>query len=169
MPKRNSSRNNRNSLRNYTPILKEINQIVRLTAETTSSGIIDLVVNDIDGFSNLTVKNFATSLICEIPSTTAGIEFVDNIGYYIMFVPEGYTPAVNFPYIHPEWILNYSYVGTPQHDDTPVGFNIRKTTRRLRKLKPGDKIVLFVLGTNEKSSDVIISVNGLIKYYSKRN
>lgn len=169
MPKRNSNRNNRNSLRNYTPILKEINKEIFLTGQGTSSGIVDLVLNDVDGFSNLTVKNFATSLICELPGSTAGTTSVDNVGYYIMFVPEGYTPAVNFPYIHPEWILNYSYVGTPLPGNMPVGFNIRKTTRRLRKLKPGDKIVLFVLGTNNGTGDSSMVISGLIKYFSKRN
>lgn len=169
MPKRNSNRNNRNNLRNYTPILKKIQDEVSLPGNAISNGIIDLVLNDADEFSNLTVKNFATSLICELPGSTAGSASVDNVGYYIMFVPEGYAPAVNFPYIHPEWILNYSYVGTPLVDNTPVGFNIRKTTRKSRKLKPGDRIVLFILASNTNSSSASVGINGLIKYYSKRN
>jgi hypothetical protein len=169
MPKRNSNRNNKNSLRNYTPILKDIKEDIVLTGQATTSGVIDLVFNDVDGFSNLTVKNFATSLLCEIPNSTAGNSAVDNVGYYIMFLPEGYTPAVNFPYTHPEWILNYSYVGTPLADNASVGFNIRKTTRRVRKLKPGDKIVLFVLADCSNTAGATLNINGLVKYYSKRN
>jgi hypothetical protein len=169
MPKRNSNRKSRNNLRNFTPILKEINETVSLEGPGTSSGVIQLVLNDVDGYSNLSVKNFCTNLICELPGTSSGVSNIEEVGYYIMFVPEGYTPAVNFPFIHPEWILNYSYVGTPLADNMPVGFNIRKTTKRARKLKPGDQIVLFVLGTNTNSGAGTLSINGLVKYYSKRN
>lgn len=168
MPKRNSNRRNNNNLRNYTPILKEIYQNVTLTANTTTSATVDLVLNDVDGFSNLSVKNFATNLICELP-LSPGNANVEEVGYYIMFVPEGYTPAANFPFIHPEWIMNYSYIGTPLADNVPVGFNIRKTSRKARKLKPGDKIILFVLASNTTTTSADLNINGLVKYYSKRN
>jgi hypothetical protein len=149
--------------------LREIVSEVTLAPNSTSSGTVDLITNEDSALSNVTVRNFTTNLIAEISGENPTNLNIENVQYYVMFLPEGYNATVNFPFIHPEWILNYSYQGTPNPDTEPIGFNIRRTSKKSRKLKPGDKIILFVLALNESAAQRSVKMSGLVKYFSKRN
>jgi hypothetical protein len=168
MPKRNNRTRN-NILRSFTSILKQIDTELTLAPNSTSSGIVDLISNEDSALSNVTVRNFTTNLIAEISGENPTNLMLENVQYYVMFLPEGYNTTVNFPFTHPEWILNYSYQGTPNLDTQSLGFNIRRTSKKSRKLRPGDKIILFMLADNESTNERKITMSGLIKYFSKRN
>jgi hypothetical protein len=89
--------------------------------------------------------------------------------YFVMFLPEGHNVTPNLPFQHPEWIISYSYQGSPVPDSFIIGYNIHKRSRKSRRLRPGDKLFLFVLGENSSTYDVPLNVSGLIKYFSKMN
>jgi hypothetical protein len=156
-------------MRGFAPFLTEIDKLVTLPSNSTSSDIIELVKNETNATSNLTVKNFTTSLIAEMNNREATNVGVERLSYYVMFLPEGYNVTVNLPFIHPEWVLNYSYQGSVYADNQPLGFNIKRNSRKIRKLRPGDRIVLLTLALNQDTTEQNIRVYGVIKYLSKRN
>lgn len=169
MPRR--SNNNRRSyrIRNYTPILKEVDTTVVLPGNATTSNLQALIKNDSTETSNLTVRGFNMSLYAEMISSSANSSLIEKVEFFIMFIPEGYNVSVNLPFTHPEWILNYQFQGTPNGDSQPPGYNIRVNSKRVRKLRPGDQIALFTLATSEQAAETGIIIKGLIKYLSKRN
>lgn len=168
MTRRNNRRSRRNNNGSFTSVLKEVSKDILLPANATTGGSVDLLTVPIDAQASMTVRNFTTDLVIELQSTTVNAGY-EKMQHYIMFLPEGHTVTPNLPFQHPEWILSYAYQGTPKGDTEQIAYNIRKRSRKSRKLKPGDSIFLFTLGENNTSSTVTINVSGLIKYFSKMN
>lgn len=168
MTRRNNNRRRNRGNGGFISVLKEINKDITLPANATTGGSVDLLTVPIDSQASMTVRNFTTDLIIETQSTATNAGY-EKAQYYVMFLPEGHTVTANLPFQHPEWILSYAYQGTPKADTESLGFNIRKRSRKTRKLRPGDSIFLFTLGENNTSSATTINVSGLIKYFSKMN
>lgn len=114
-----------------------------------------------------TVKNIEISGILEASSGSADIE---EISYYIMYVPEGYPVNQALPFNHPEWIMAYKYIGQ-SYNSTSSNFTQppRVKTRLARKLNTGDSIVFIYNGMNRSISDVSVKFNGLVRWWTKAN
>jgi hypothetical protein len=155
-------------MRGYTPVLKEIFKDISIPANSTTGGSVDLLTVPADSQTSMTVRSFTTDLFIEMVNATpnAGL---DKAQFFVMFLPEGHTVTVNLPFQHPEWVISYCYQGTPLADTQTVGYNIKKITRKTRRLRPGDSIFLFAMAENNTSSPLSINVSGLIKYFSKMN
>lgn len=113
-----------------------------------------------------TVKNIEVS--AELESNSS----VQNIEYYIMFVPEGYSLSKNLPEVHTEWIMAYKYIGSPI---TPGGSTTSNAqppkirTRLSRKLNTGDQIVFIIRGLNNSTQQELVSYHGLVRWWTKAN
>lgn len=122
-----------------------------------------------------TVKNFETSFTFEIPSnSTVTTSNIEDITAYIMFVPQGMQVDADYNNIHPEYIMNYKFIGSPTLDSSTSGqqyqpFKIR--TRMARKLNTGDSVILFIKYNNQGStvSGPIFEVHGLNRWWTKAN
>ena len=117
-----------------------------------------------------TVKNIEVSAQLEADST--GGNNVENIEYYIMFVPQGYAISANLPEDHPEWIMNYKYIGSAFSYSSLSDSNAqvpRIKTRLSRKLQTGDSVIFLIRGVNRNSTDVGVLWNGLVRWWTKAN
>lgn len=105
---------------------------------------------------------------------------IENLQAYVIYVPKGYIPTgvpsayETLPFNHAEWILAHRFYGSAQRDSgsTSPGFPPLKLGSRLaRKLKPGDRIILLILGTNTNSGtgSITLDYRGLVKFNTKAN
>ena len=118
-----------------------------------------------------TVKNFAIDFYVDSADGN-GNGVIEDICAYIMFVPQGMTVTDNYNLQHPEYILNYKYLGGPSNDTNQPYQPTRIRTRLARKLQTGDSIVLFIKGNNTAPSGATASaiyIHGLLRWWSKAN
>lgn len=135
-----------------------------------------------------TIKNveITFTIDTEYPSTSQqsgqrGID-LEGITVYIMYVPQGMNVTNDYNINHPEYIMAYKYIGSPQNEianqltATTPEITIGQTyqpnrikTRLARKLQTGDNIILFVKGLNQWTLNHVIRLNGIIRWWSKAN
>ena len=60
-----------------------------------------------------TVKNFSIDFYIDTDNQNFNIE---DVCAYIVYVPQGMTVGDNYNILHPEYILNYKYLGTPSNN-----------------------------------------------------
>lgn len=116
-----------------------------------------------------TVKNIEVSAQLEV---SAGGNNLENIEYYIMFVPQGYAIGADLPEVHPEWIMNYKFIGTAYDYSAVSSSNAqvpRIKTRLSRKLQSGDSVIFLIRGYNRNTSEVGVLYNGLCRWWTKAN
>lgn len=158
----------------WAPNIVEINN--SYTAQSGSfSNQIDLAMSP-EQTSNIvtqiyTVKNFDITFTIE-SSTHWSLEAVTA---YIIFVPQGMNVTDNYPMLHPEYIMNYKYLGSPTGIGTSTSAEVQQfqpfkvRTRLSRKLNTGDKIMLFIRGFNEASSSLTYTLSGIVRWWTKAN
>lgn len=118
-----------------------------------------------------TVKNFDITFTIESSSQWS----LEGITAYIMFVPQGMLITSEYNTQHPEYILNYKYLGSPTGIGTSTSAEVQQfqpfkvRTRLSRKLNTGDRIILFVKGYSEASSSITYSLNGIVRWWTKAN
>jgi len=113
-----------------------------------------------------TVKNI--EITGELESNNLEVE---DITYYIMYVPEGYPIDLNLPYNHPEWIMAYKYVGSAFDYSAVSSSNAQVPkikTRLARKLNSGDSIIFMIRGHNYSTS-TNVEYSGLVRWWTKAN
>lgn len=93
---------------------------------------------------------------------------VEDICYYIMFLPQGMILSTDYNLEHPEYILGYRYYGSPSNDTNDKYFPIVRT-KLAKKLQTGDSIILFIKGYNTSSQSATVYIHGLLKWWSKAN
>lgn len=118
-----------------------------------------------------TVKNIEITFYCE--SSEIGIRDIDNLCAYVMFIPQGYQINENTNIEHPEWILNYKFIGSPYVEDNAnhtYNYTIphRVKSRLSRRLNTGDKLVLLLKGTNRGNIQTV-QFHGLMRWWTKAN
>lgn len=113
-----------------------------------------------------TVKNIEVSGQVEAnPSPN-----VEDIVYYIVYVPEGYEISDSLPFEHPEWIMAYKYIGQCFGSQaTSTNQPPRIKSRLARKLSSGDRIVFMYTGSNNDDSQSNVVFRGLVRWWSKAN
>lgn len=122
-----------------------------------------------------TAKNFDITFTIEAGSANAS-SFIEGVTIYIMYVPQGMTVGNDYYQLHPEYILNYKYIGSPATQQGGVSSGesqqyqpIRVRTRMARKLQTGDQIILYVNGTNTSDSSQTLYIDGLVRWWTKAN
>lgn len=119
-----------------------------------------------------TVKNIEVSAQLEAASS-GNPNNVENIEYYILYVPEGYPIGIDIPDKHSEWIMAYKFIGSAisQAEVTTSNAQVpRIRTRLARKLNSGDSVIFLYRFINKNSSgNVDIKCNGLIRWWTKAN
>lgn len=125
-----------------------------------------------------TVKRIEVSYYIDQDIVQAsGVENLEDITAYIMFVPQGMTITADYNIQHPEYIMAYQFLGSPYVDfsstSTPAGqqFQPRKISTRLsRKLNTGDSVVLFLKGNNtSETQNSEFQFHGLVRWWTKAN
>lgn len=118
-----------------------------------------------------TVKNFDINFTIESDTHWS----IEGVTAYIMFVPQSMTVTSNFNIEHPEYILNYKYLGSPTGTGTSTSAEVqqyqpfRLRTRLSRKLNTGDSVILFIKGLNQGSSNINLNLSGLVRWWTKAN
>lgn len=121
-----------------------------------------------------TVKNVNCQVNIEWQTgggTNPNGSYVENLQHYILYIPQGFTLSENTPFEHPEWIMAYRLLGSPQDDASPGYLPAKISTRLARKLDTGDRIVYLLLGSNTGPSgtSTTIRIDGLVKLNTKAN
>lgn len=158
--------------------MQEINNQIIAANSGTWVGTSTLATNPTQttlGVSQIyTVKNFDINFTIESANSLDAANVLEAITAYIMFVPQGMNVSDTYNIDHPEYILNYKYLGSPP-GTSAGGAEIqqfqptRLRTRLARKLQTGDSIILFIKGTNSSSSQVNVFLSGLIRWWTKAN
>lgn len=144
------------------------------------SGNSVLTLNPVQNNSSVsqtyTVKNFDITFTIEAGSANS-VNSLEGITAYVMYVPQGMTVGNDYYQQHPEYILNYKYLGSPstrQGSETTIiesqqfqPFRIR--TRLSRKLQTGDYIILYIQGTNTLTDNQTLYIDGLVRWFTKAN
>lgn len=129
-----------------------------------------------------TVKNFELSFSLDLnnnatPNLGSNIE---NIIFYVMYVPQGITVDSNLPIQHPEWIMTYKFMGSIDmevENNNQIGLSYiaprrgpyKIKTRMARRLQTGDSVVLLITGVNKNNGSVSGDMSGLLRWWTKAN
>lgn len=115
-----------------------------------------------------TVKNVEFTYKTEIPELQ-GSNLIEQLTGYIMYRPEGVVVTETLPITHPEWIMAYQYLGSPDVDNTNQYAPKRIKTRLSRRLNSGDSIIFLLTGRNDANQNIPININGLVRWWTKAN
>jgi len=151
-------------------------QTINLAGNSSFYSTTDLCTNPVQSDSTVsqqyTVKN--VELNYEIDSNAPNI--VEGLTSYIMYVPQGMTVTETYPNQHPEYIMAYRFLGSPNYDNdsltgtTSVGrLPCKIKTRLARRLQTGDKVILLIVGLNQADTSQLIRFNGLVRWWTKAN
>lgn len=128
-----------------------------------------------------TVKNFEITFTIEDQGTAYAD--LESITAYIMYVPQGMNVTSSYYAEHPEYIMAYKYLGSPANS-IPFGTStsssrqeaqqyqpIRIKTRMSRKLQTGDRVILYIQGSNQSYSgnNIQYNIDGIVRWWSKAN
>lgn len=116
-----------------------------------------------------TVKNVEVSFMIETAGDNRNIE---GLTTYIMFVPQGMTVTETYPNTHPEYIMAYRFLGSPdmQGNQGNIGRNPLKVKTRLsRRLQTGDKIIMLIVGQNPSETASTMAFSGIVRWWTKAN
>lgn len=164
----------------WSPNIQELNNLNITTDANTWVGYNTLATNPVQSIlgvsQTFTVKNFEVNFTIEADEYTQ----FEAITAYIMFVPQGMQITQTYNLDHPEYILNYKYLGSPNAAlktaastvETQQFQPIRVRSRLSRKLNTGDSIILFIKGQSENvqvTSTNGLNISGLIRWWSKAN
>lgn len=117
-----------------------------------------------------TVKNIEVAAQLEASPTSSGPR-IENIEYYVLYIPQGYAIAYDIPETHPEWIMAYKYVGSAFDYSAVSSSNAQVPkikTRLARKLNSGDSIIFMIRGHNYSTS-TNVEYSGLVRWWTKAN
>lgn len=120
-----------------------------------------------------TVKNFEINFNIDIPSNENNVlANIEDVCAYIMFVPQGMTVTADYNLQHPEYIMAYKFLGSPNNDYNGQQYQPFKVRTRLsRKLQSGDQIKLLIVGNNTSTSLTIsgLEIHGVYRWWTKAN
>lgn len=119
-----------------------------------------------------TVKNVEFTFQMEVPFDKPGLSAIEAITCYIIYVPQGMQVTETYPIYHPEYIMASRFIGSPDYEVTNNNFirnPIKVKTRLARRLQTGDKIIFLITGTSDSSSTTELSINGLLRWWTKAN
>lgn len=129
-----------------------------------------------------TVKNIEITFTLETSYSTSASQ-IESVTAYIMYVPQGMNVTSSYYAEHPEYILAYKYLGSPTTYSinntsstttaVPESQNYqpyRVRSRLSRKLQTGDRIILYLQGSNEnQSQSPLLLLSGLVRWWTKAN
>lgn len=127
------------------------------------------------GNNIMRVKNVEVSAELETPISSGSTNrFIECCTLYLMYVPEGYAVTKDTPIQHPEWIMAYQFIGSPNTEDEDhsyVNNNVKRIKSRLsRNLNTGDRIVFVISAFNESTQNTHqLIYSGLVRWWTKAN
>jgi len=121
-----------------------------------------------------TVKNIEISGQLEAQGVTSpqigNASKIQEVTYYIMYVPEGYPIDITLPDKHPEWIMAYKFIGQAASAADSTAYQTpRIKTRLSRRLNTGDSIIFLYTAYNDNTVNLPIKFTGLVRWWTKAN
>lgn len=90
-----------------------------------------------------------------------------------MYVPQGMSVTVDYPQQHPEYIMAYRFIGSPENESTAAASGVRNPlrirSRLARKLQTGDSIIFLLVGVNTGTANLDVDIHGLVRWWTKAN
>lgn len=155
--------------------IQRINQSGQALANSIFGDTVTLAQNPAQSNTTVsqqyTVKNIEVSGQLETTIGSAPANNVEELTYYIMYVPEGYPISLDLPFLHPEWIMAYKYAGQSTHNTATSGLvqppKIR--TRLSRRLNTGDSVIFMYTAQNNSVNNFDVKFQGLVRWWTKAN
>ena len=131
--------------------------------------------------SNLyTIKNVEVSINFDTDyAGTNDPKGIENLQFYIMYVPQSMYVGQDYAIKHPEYIMAMRYYGEPGQETTQnlnglaqftYAPSLKIKTRLSRKLNTGDRIILFIRAANTTNNATIkTTFGGLCRWWTKAN
>lgn len=121
-----------------------------------------------------TVKNFEVSFNADYTNASSYLENIEDITAYIMFVPQGMNITTSYNLEHPEYIMAYKFLGSPNQDvPTSQSQPIKIRTRLSRRLNTGDSVILFIkfndTRTDGSTTAPRFNFHGIARWNTKAN
>lgn len=127
--------------------------------------------------SNSTISQQYTVKNVELNFELSSLDeaYINGLVLYIVFAPQGMTVSYAYANEHPEYIMAYRFIGRPNYNSPTsqpqqIGRNAIKVKSRLsRRLQTGDRLVLLIVGRNEYTSNSLINLDGIFRWWTKAN
>lgn len=154
--------------------ISEINNEEITASPGNFSGTTTLTTNPIQTNTTVsqiyTVKNFEINFTIDAPQGNVSPSTLEGTTCYIMYVPQGMNVSESYHIQHPEYIMTYKFIGSPQGEYESQQYQpFRIKTRMARRLQTGDSIILFIKGYNESENTLTFNISGLIRWWTKAN
>lgn len=174
MARRRYSRRYRRRSTRWSPNIANLLSTVAAPADSSFYGTIELATNPVQSNQSVsqsfTVKNVELTLQLECVN---GYNWLENCAGYIMYVPQGMNITVDYPQQHPEYIMAYRFIGSPDYESANTASTrnaVRVRTRLARKLQTGDSIIFFIAGVNiTNANSFSVEIHGLVRWWTKAN
>jgi hypothetical protein len=174
----------RNNRRFKQPKLKNV-QILQLEKSISAASgnfntYVDLIVNPSNAVGGNQLTGYVETIgRFSIDCTLEGVQSLNNVAMFIMYIPEGYqisnqgNTGNSVLNQHPEWIMAYKYLGSPTQsasDQISQGCQPTRIRSRVRRnLMTGDRIMLYITGTNSASQTSTGTLWAYLKFASRIN
>lgn len=153
--------------------INEIDTSLSIGPTATAYGSVTLQTNPVQSTNTVaqqyTVKNIEMTYELEVSETNATI--LEKCQVYLMYAPQGMVISADYPYQHPEYIMAYKWLGSPNVDGQPNRNPLTIKTRMARRLQTGDGIIFLIIGTNPPTTNtgITLTIRGLVRYWTKAN
>jgi len=160
MPSRPTRISKRRSNKKWSPVLTHAGVTQDIASRATSFTTGDLCINS----SNITTAPTATVIKAGNFKVVADVNvsnpFNGSGRMYVMYLPQGYTPTIDTPEQHPEWILCWR-----GFEPGLSGLqSISMQSKLKRNLNSGDRISLFCSTVNLSTSESNLSLSITVSY-----
>ena len=154
-------RNYGSNKKKWASFMKEIpNAVVNIAGGNVGGAWTPLVTNSIETATPTPTIVKAKHLKCifDIFSTSGKLI---NGAVYLIYVPQGYTPSVDLPVQHPEWIMAWRGLDVDTVAEGPGSRQVQMSTSMSRNLNSGDAIyALFHLTNLPGSTAAAVNYHG---------
>ena len=134
--------------------MKEIpNAIVNITAGANGGAWTPLVTNSTETATPTPTIVKAKHLKCIFDIYATAGKLI-NGAVYLIYVPQGYTPSVDLPVQHPEWIMAWRGIDVDTVAEPGGTKQVQMSSSMSRNLNSGDAIFLLFHLTNIPGAQV---------------
>ena len=164
-------RNYGSNKKKWASFMKEIpNNQINVTAGTIGGAWSALVTNSTETATPTPTIVKAKHLKCVFDIFATAGKLI-NGAVYLIYVPQGYTPSVDLPVQHPEWIMAWRGLEIEAiTTSTGGGKQVQMSSSMSRNLNSGDAIyVLFHITNVPGAVEAVVNYHGRISCVVRNN
>lgn len=141
-------RNYGSNKKKWASFMKEIpNAVINIATGTNGGAWVPLVSNSVETATPTPTIVKAKHLKCIFDIFATAGKLI-NGAVYLIYVPQGYTPSIDLPIQHPEWIMAWRGLDVDTYTEPGGSKQVQMSSSMARNLNSGDAIYLLFHLTN---------------------